>query len=151
GGVGGPYQWCGLWGYRNDHDGGLMHVGARYYEVETGRWVQKDKIISLHSSLNYYLYVINNPINLIDPSGYDWSVLIEFGKELVASGYIGLGLVLIGCGLILLIVDFYALIVHFNLKRVQAIVDDPIICTKCEYNKHPDFYWPINPDKLNVL
>jgi len=36
GGDGGPYQWCGLWGYRNDHDGGLMHVGARYYELEQG-------------------------------------------------------------------------------------------------------------------
>lgn len=34
GGGGGSYQWCGLWGYRNDWDGGLMHVGARYYEVE---------------------------------------------------------------------------------------------------------------------
>jgi len=37
GGGGGPYQFCGLWSYRNDQDAGLLHVGARYYEVETGR------------------------------------------------------------------------------------------------------------------
>ena len=43
GGGSGPYQFCGLWGYRNDQDAGLMHVGARYYEVETGRFVQKDQ------------------------------------------------------------------------------------------------------------
>ena len=42
GGGGGAYQFCGLWGYRNDQDAGLLHVGARYYEIETGRWVQKD-------------------------------------------------------------------------------------------------------------
>jgi uncharacterized protein RhaS with RHS repeats len=32
-----PYRFCGLWGYRNDGDAGLLHAGARYYEVETGR------------------------------------------------------------------------------------------------------------------
>jgi len=31
-----PYRFCGLWGYRNDGDAGLLHVGARYYEVEMG-------------------------------------------------------------------------------------------------------------------
>jgi len=39
-----PYRFCGLWGYRDDGDAGLLHVGARYYEVETGRWVQKDPL-----------------------------------------------------------------------------------------------------------
>ena len=73
GGGGGPYQFCGLWGYRNDWDAGLMHVGARYYEVETGRWVQKDPLINIMNSpriLNSYAYVINNPISNIDPNGY---------------------------------------------------------------------------------
>ena len=68
GGGGGSYQWCGLWGYRNDWDGGLMHVGARYYEVETGRWVQKDIVVNI----NAYHYVGNNPIMRIDPEGADW-------------------------------------------------------------------------------
>ncbi|MCS7193062.1 MAG: hypothetical protein NZ937_08790 [Armatimonadetes bacterium] len=71
---GGPYQFCGLWGYRNDGDAGLMHVGARYYEFGTGRWVQKDPMIGdflKPQSLNKYSYARNNPLNLIDPNGFD--------------------------------------------------------------------------------
>jgi len=60
-----PYRFCGLWGYRNDGDAGLLHVGARYYEVETGRWVQKDPMIAK----NLYSYVDNNPIIFVDPTG----------------------------------------------------------------------------------
>ncbi len=37
GGVPNPYQFCGLWGYRDDGDAELLHVRARYYEVGTGR------------------------------------------------------------------------------------------------------------------
>jgi len=68
-----PYRFCGLWGYRNDGDAGLLHVGARYYEVETGRWVQKDPIV-INGSINpqkqdLYTYVLNDPINIVDPDG----------------------------------------------------------------------------------
>jgi len=72
GGQGGPYQFCGLWGYRNDQDAGLLHVGARYYEVETGRWVQKDRWLGSHlhpQTLNPFIYCTNNPVNCVDPSG----------------------------------------------------------------------------------
>jgi len=77
GSGGGLYQFCGLWGYRNDNDAGLMHVGARYYEVETGRWVQKDVQLgsSLNSqTLNLFTYSINNPTNLFDPDGENAAV-----------------------------------------------------------------------------
>jgi RHS repeat-associated protein len=59
-----PYRFCGLWGYRNDGDAGLLHVGARYYEVETGRWVQKDPLY-----WSGYEYCLGDPINLTDPNG----------------------------------------------------------------------------------
>ncbi len=69
GGGGGPYQFCGLWGYRNDQDAGLMHVGARYYEVETGRFIQLDR---LGTDLNHsdYTYCSNQPTLKVDPSGH---------------------------------------------------------------------------------
>jgi RHS repeat-associated protein len=79
GGGGGPYQFCGLWGYRNDEDAGLMHVGARYYEVETGRWVQKDRWLGnlfYPKSLNYYVYCKNLPTIMIDLNGYYASIAI---------------------------------------------------------------------------
>ncbi len=67
-----PYRFCGLWGYRDDGDAGLLHVGARYYEVETGRWVQKDLVagdIKSPQALNQFSYCENNPISFIDPYG----------------------------------------------------------------------------------
>jgi RHS repeat-associated protein len=62
-----------LWGYRNDGDAGLLHVSARYYEVETGRWVQKDPLDNVINpkNLNKYVYCVNDPINWIDPIGKD--------------------------------------------------------------------------------
>ena len=80
GGGGGPYQFCGLWGYRNDNDAGLLHVGARYYEVETGRWVQKDKwlgSIVTSQSLNCYAYCMMNPVVFVDPAGTWWVLLVR--------------------------------------------------------------------------
>jgi len=50
----------------------LMHVGARYYEVETGRFVQRDPILGFifsPLSLNSYVYCMNNPVEFIDPLG----------------------------------------------------------------------------------
>jgi len=67
-----PYRFCGLWGYRDDGDARLLHVGARYYEVETGRWVQKDPVvgdIKKPQTLNQFSYCENNPISFIDPYG----------------------------------------------------------------------------------
>jgi RHS repeat-associated protein len=91
GGGGGPYQFCGLWGYRNDQDAGLLHVGARYYEVETGRWVQKDPLDNVINpkNLNKYVYCVNDPINRINPNGKKWRFpewLIAIGTELGVIG-----------------------------------------------------------------
>ena len=80
GGGGGPYQFCGLWGYRNDQDAGLMHVGARYYEFETGRWVQKDPELGkiyLPQTLHLYVYTVNIPQNLVDFKGKQIDTFIE--------------------------------------------------------------------------
>jgi len=79
GGGGGPYQFCGLWGYRNDQDAGLLHVGARYYGVETGRWVQKNEwlgSIVTSQSLNHYAYCMMNPVVFVDPAGTWWVLLV---------------------------------------------------------------------------
>ena len=88
-----PYRFCGLWGYRNDGDAGLLHVGARYYEVEMGRWVQKDqelgKVVDPRT-LNLYVYVGNNPLARVDPDGKFW---------LTVAGVVGGGIIgLIGAG-----------------------------------------------------
>lgn len=48
---------------------------ARYYEPTAGRFVSADAIVQSPTdpqSLNRYAYVRNNPLNLVDPSGYSW-------------------------------------------------------------------------------
>jgi RHS repeat-associated protein len=54
------YKYAGQWGYRNDGDDGLMHVGAQYYDPLVGRFVQADAwpgIKFAPQSLNRYVYV----------------------------------------------------------------------------------------------
>ena len=53
---------------------GLVRFGFRDYEPGTGRWAAKDPIF-LRGGLNLYVYVENDPINSIDPTG-----LIEPGS-----------------------------------------------------------------------
>jgi RHS repeat-associated protein len=50
-----------------DNDTNLQFNRLRYYNIELGRFTQKDLIFIKNS--NAYIYTINNPINLIDPFG----------------------------------------------------------------------------------
>ncbi|MCX6360084.1 MAG: RHS repeat-associated core domain-containing protein [Armatimonadetes bacterium] len=60
-----PYMYAGDWGYRNDGDAGLMHVGARYYDAQVGRFITRDTVLSEHP----YLYCDGNPVDSVDPTG----------------------------------------------------------------------------------
>jgi RHS repeat-associated protein len=56
-----------------DPESGLYYYGGRYYDPEISRFISPDPFIQTPDdpqSLNRYRYVINNPQNYIDPSGY---------------------------------------------------------------------------------
>jgi len=68
------YGYAGAWGYQS-HDIGqsgdafpYMHVGARYLDPASGRFLQRDPI-GISGGLNVYAYVRGNPQGAVDPSG----------------------------------------------------------------------------------
>lgn len=66
-----------------DKDTGLVRFGARDYDPNLGRWTAKDPIRFESSQFNLYVYIHNDPINSLDPTG-----LIDFYGGL-DSGSVG--------------------------------------------------------------
>ncbi|WP_083761159.1 RHS repeat-associated core domain-containing protein [Pelobacter propionicus] len=52
-----------------DRETGLYYYRARYYDPKIGRFIQKDPISFAGGDVNLYAYVLNNPINRLDPFG----------------------------------------------------------------------------------
>jgi len=63
--YGNPYMFTGR---RFDTETRLYYYRARYYSTEIGRFLQVDAI-GYADSMNLYIYVSNNPLNLTDPMG----------------------------------------------------------------------------------
>jgi len=62
----------GFTGQTGDGSTGLIYYGARYYDPVIGRFIQPDPIIPNvfnPQNLNRYTYVLNDPLNRIDPTG----------------------------------------------------------------------------------
>ncbi len=53
-----------------DPQTGLVRFGARDYDPSLGRWTSKDPIRFAGGGTNLFGYTINDPINLLDPSGF---------------------------------------------------------------------------------
>ena len=63
-------------GYYFDCETGLYYLNSRYYDPETGRFINADDISVLDltnvaiNGLNLYAYCLNNPVNEVDETGY---------------------------------------------------------------------------------
>lgn len=79
----------------------------RNYDAETGRWTSKDPILFNGGDTNLYGYVLQDPINLIDPPG---------------TGPIGFGVCVVGGGLsyLSLVKDTKNLQNQLNQNRQKA-------------------------------
>jgi RHS repeat-associated protein len=73
--LAGPF---GFGGKLTDADDGLVYFGGRYYLPEIGRFLtpdpsfllqQPDRFFRAPRSLHLYVYVLNDPLNMIDPYG----------------------------------------------------------------------------------
>jgi RHS repeat-associated protein len=65
------FQPFGFAGGLYDQDTKLIRFGARDYNPSVGRWTAKDPIRFSGGDANLYGYVLEDPVNWIDPSGLD--------------------------------------------------------------------------------
>ncbi|HEY6020214.1 MAG TPA: RHS repeat-associated core domain-containing protein, partial [Candidatus Paceibacterota bacterium] len=63
--IANPYQYTGR---ENDPETGLYYYRARYYDPAIGRFLSEDPL-RFRSGSDFYGYVENSAVNLIDPSG----------------------------------------------------------------------------------
>jgi RHS repeat-associated protein len=63
------FQPFGFAGGLYDPDTKLVRFGARDYDPTLGRWTAKDPILFGGGDTNLYGYVLNDPVNMVDPSG----------------------------------------------------------------------------------
>lgn len=80
------YEEHGFGGHEHIDLFDLVNMDGRMYDPVVGRFISADPFIQspdFTQSLNRYAYCINNPLSLIDPSGYSW--FSKNWKSLVAS------------------------------------------------------------------
>ena len=62
----------GFAGGLHDRDTGLVRFGFRDYDPDVGRWTAKDPIFFAGNDTDLYGYVLNDPVNFVDPLGMIW-------------------------------------------------------------------------------
>lgn len=72
---GNAYNERGFGGHEHIDLFDLVNMDGRMYDPVIGRFVSADPLVQCPDntqSLNRYAYCVNNPLSLIDPSGYSW-------------------------------------------------------------------------------
>jgi len=95
------YLYAGAWGYESDlgaaHAGGApgddalpyQHLGYRWYNPASGRFLQRDPI-GISGGLNAYAYANNNPMMRVDPFGL--FTINDYWEDVVDLAQIAAGL-----------------------------------------------------------
>ena len=73
-------------GYVYDAETGLYYLQSRYYNPETGRFINADNLVDTEDLLgeNLFAYCANNPVNHQDPSGHSLLGIIALSFARVA-------------------------------------------------------------------
>ena len=67
--VNNPFRYRG---YYYDEESGLYYLNSRYYDPQTGRFINADSYVSTGQGItgtNMFAYCANDPVNLIDEDG----------------------------------------------------------------------------------
>ena len=79
--------------YYYDYETHLYYLNSRYYDPETGRFINADDVSTLDitkitiNGLNLYAYCLNNPVNEVDENGYipNWLKWLIGGLLVIAA------------------------------------------------------------------
>lgn len=71
GGSANPFRYVGKYGVM-DEGNGLLHMRARYYDTDTGRFLSRDPLGFSGGDLNLFASVGGNSIARLDPMGTAW-------------------------------------------------------------------------------
>ena len=69
-----------------DRDTELVRFGFRDYDPDIGRWTAKDPLFFVGGDTDIYGYVLNDPTNLIDPLGLEFSDILPGIKKAIVEG-----------------------------------------------------------------
>ena len=76
----------------------LVNMDGRMYDPTVGRFISADPFVqnpNFTQSLNRYAYCINNPLSLVDPTGYNW---ISKNWKSIAASVVGITVAVITVG-----------------------------------------------------
>lgn len=71
-------------GKERDEETGFTYHGARYYAAWLGRWISTDPL-GIADGANVYMYVSDNPVRLVDPSGHSGLKFVSGGATADSS------------------------------------------------------------------
>ena len=75
----------GFAGGLHDRDTNLVRFGYRDYNPDIGRWTAKDPVLFLGDNIDFYGYVMNDPVNTVDPMGL-WSTRLFLHNTAAYAG-----------------------------------------------------------------
>ena len=88
-----PHYRRGYTGHEHLDGVGLIHMNGRVYDPRLGRFLSADPVIQQPDNLqnlNRYSYVLNNPLNATDPTGYVYAQIIAAAltaNQMYATAY----------------------------------------------------------------
>ena len=135
-------------GYYYDSDIELYYLQSRYYDPETGRFINADDVSYLDPEtihgLNLYAYCLNNPVMYSDPKGH---FVISIGIA-VSSALAYYALVTLGVIIAVTAIAYLENETHVIRNTINYIGDLAYNLVQNLYNKS-DFYGEVESQVLN--
>ncbi len=120
--TGNPFAYAG----REMDDEDLYYYRSRYYDPTIGRFLSEDTIGFSSGDFNFYRYVLNNPVNYVDPYGHLSLLGMARNKFIVGPIVKGLNPLNIAAGGAGKQIDKCGKVIVENARTRKGIVKNPL-------------------------